>query len=172
MIKVDHKTRYEDFQMWEPLLAEGMTEALEAGAVRAVYGDDGFWAMPLGDMFTVMAGDPRPLTGDDPDSVFAVYRVKAFQRFMGDGKDNGFISQLKRLTLPATPESIRVSQGCLDYAFDESVYVFCRSYFNLHTFADVDKLKVADLILAKRDAYNQAVVERNMAASIRKGAKA
>lgn len=167
MIKVDHKTRYEDFQMWEPLLAEGMTEAIEAGAVRAVYGDDGFWAMPLGDMFTVMAGDPRPLTGDSPDTVFSVYRVKAFGKFVDD-----LIEKLNSLRLPQTPDDIRASQGCLEYAFDESVYVFCRSYFNLPGFEAVDRLKVADLIMAKKDSYNQAVVERNMAASIRKGAKA
>lgn len=171
-MKIDKNTRYADFALFEPLMAEGMGEALERAAVEEKFGKDGLVAMTLGDMFSVLAGDPKPLTGDDPESVFAVYRVKAFQRFMGDGKDNGFISQLKRLTLPATPESIRVSQGCLDYAFDESVYVFCRSYFNLHTFADVDNLKVADLILAKRDAYNQAIVDRNMAADIKKGARA
>ena len=167
MIKVDTHTRYEDFRKWEPILADGMAEALEKAAVRAVYGDDGFWAMPLGEMFAVMAGDTRPLTGDTPETVFSVYRMKAFARFVDD-----LIGKLKALTLPPTPDGVTASQGCLDYAFDESVYVFCRSYFGLHGFEAVESLKVADLIMAKKDAYNQAVVDRNMAAAIRKGAKA
>ena len=166
MIQVNADTVYQDFQMWEPLMAKGMADAIMTGAVRDKYGADGFWAMPLGDMFAVMSGDTTPLTGDHPETVFSVYRSKAFAKFVDD-----LILKLQRLTLPSTPDDINASQGCLDYAFDESIYVFCLHYFNLHTFADVERLKVADLIMAKKDAYNQAVVERNMAASIKKGTR-
>lgn len=167
MIKVDANTVYMDFQLWEPLMADGMAEAIERGAVRDKFGEDGFWSMTLGDMFAVMAGDTKPLTGDRPETVFSVYRAKAFAKFVDD-----LIGKLKVLTLPPTPESIRHSQGCLDYAFDESVYVFCLHYFGLHSFAEVEALKVADLLMAKKDAYNQQLIDRNMAADIKKGAKA
>lgn len=167
MIQVNADTVYQDFLMWEPLMAKGMADAIMSGAVRDKYGDDGFWGMTLGELFSVMAGDTTPLTGGRPETVFAVYRAKAFSKFVDE-----LVGTLKRLTPPPTPNAISASQGCLDYAFDESVYVFCLHYFNLHTFADVERLKVADLIMAKKDAYNQAVVDRNMAAAIKKGAKA
>ena len=171
MLKVDRHSKYSDFAVFEPVLAEGMAEKIEAAAVRDRYGKDRFFSMTLGDLFDVLSGNPEPLAGDEPDTVFAVYRVRAFQRFIGNGEDNGFIAKLKALTLPPTEDTIKAAQGCLDYNFDESVYVFCRHYFNLHTFADVDGLKIADLIMAKKDAYNQGIVDRNMAAAMRKGAR-
>lgn len=162
-MKVDRATRYDDFAVFEPLLAEGEAERLEKAAVADRYGDDGFYAMTLGDMFSVLAGDTKPLTwGVAPDSVFAVYRIKAFTKFI-----ETFIGRLKSLTLQPTPEQIKNSHGCLPCQFDESVLVFCRNHFGLHGFAEVERLKVADLLIAKKEAFNAAVVERNIANSIK-----
>lgn len=167
MLKIDRNTRYEDFRMWEPLLADGMADAIRKAAVRNRFGVDGFWNMTLGDMFSILAGDMTRLTwGVSPDSVFGVYINKAFSSFMED-----FIGKLKSLTLPPTQDAMQASQGCLNVAFDESVYVFCREYFGLHGFEAVEGLKVADFIMAKKDAYNKAVVDRNVAAAIKKGAR-
>lgn len=166
-MRIDANTKYDDFCMWEPFLVEGQAEAIEKAAVRNRFGADGFWAMTLGDLFETLSGNTKRLTwGVSPDSVFAVYLAKAFSAFIED-----FIAKLKALTLPPTPEAMRASQGCLNCTFDESVYVFCREYFNLKTFGDVERLKVADLIMAKKDTYNKGIVDRNMAAGLKKGAR-
>lgn len=167
-MKIDRDTKYDDFIALEPYMAEGEAERLQGEAVKSLYGEDGFYNMTLGDMFAVLSGDPSPLCrGVEPQSVFAVYRTRAFAEFV-----NGFIENMKRLTLPPTAEQVKHAQGCLPSQFDESVYVFCRNYFGLRGFAEVEALKVADLLLAKKDSYNHAVVERNIAASMRKGARA
>lgn len=167
-MKINKDTKYSELRFVEPYLEEDETLRIEDAAVQTRFGKDGFYAMTLGDFFAIMGGDTETLTkGMGDDTVFAVYLGRAFDAFV-----DFFIERLKSLTLPPTPESMRTSQGCLDVGFDESVYVFCREYFNLHTFADVEALKVADYIMARKDAYNRAVVERNMAASIKKGAKA
>lgn len=166
-MKIDANTKYDDFRRWEPFLEDGQAEAIGKAAVRLRFGDDGFWAMTLGDLFETLGGNTQRLTwGVAPDSVFAVYLVKAFTEFIED-----FIGKLKSLTLPQTSDSIKASQGCLGCTFDESVYVFCREYFNLKTFGDVERLKVADLIMAKKDTYNKGIVDRNMAAGLKKGAR-
>lgn len=166
-MRIDANTKYDDFRMWEPYLVEGQAEAIEKAAVRNRFGADGFWAMTLGDLFETLSGNTKRLTwGVSPDSVFAVYLVNAFTAFVED-----FIGKLKALTLPPTPEAMRASQGCLNCTFDESVYVFCRAYFGLEGFEAVERLKVADLLMAKKDTYNQQVVDRNLAAAMRKGAK-
>ena len=41
-----------------------------------------------------------------------------------------------------------------------------RSYFGLPNFDAVRELKVADYIMAKKDDYNKAVVDRNVANQI------
>ena len=166
-MKIDATTRYKDFVIFEPMLDEGEKKRIKDAAVRHRFGKDGFYSMTLGDMFEVIAGDTRKLTwGVAPDSVFGVYLVQAFADFI-----EKLIEKLKALTPPSTPDSVRVSQGCIKREFDESVYVFCREYFGLGGFAAVEQLKVADYIMAKKDAYNKAIVDRNMAASIRKGAR-
>lgn len=166
-MKIDRTTKYADFEMWEPYLVEGQAEAIEKAAVANRYGKDGFYNMPLGDLFETLSGNTKRLTwGVSPDSVFAVYLAKAFTEFVED-----LIGKLKALTLPPTPEAMRASQGCLNCTFDESVYVFCRAYFGLEGFEGVERLKVADLLMAKKDTYNQQVVDRNLAAAMRKGAK-
>lgn len=166
-MKIDSKTKYDALRYVEPYLEDGETKRIEDAAVQARFGDDGFYAMTLGEFFAIMGGDTDTLIkGVEADTVFAVYLGRAFAAFV-----DFIIERLKALTIPPTPESVRASQGCLDVAFDESVYVFCREYFNLHTFAAVESLKVADYVMARKDAYNRAVVDRNMAASMRKGAK-
>lgn len=166
-MKIDRSTRYDEFSVFEPMLADGEVERLQEVAVRDRYGGDGFYAMTLGDMFTVLSGNVRPLTwGVSPDSVFAVYRVRAFTDFIGK-----LIERLKSLTLPPTAEQVSNARGCIPSQFDESIYVFCRRHFGLTGFADVERLKVADLIMAKKEAYNDAVVDRNIAESLKKGSK-
>lgn len=159
MLKVDKHTKMRDFVRYEAVLADGEAARLKAAAVRDMYGDDGFYAMTLGDFFTVTGGDVRPLGADG--TVYATYRVRAFADFV-----DTFIQSLRRLTPQPTAEQVRQSAGTIPCQFDESVLVFCRSYFGLHSFAEVELLTVADLLLAKKDTYNQAVVERNIAARL------
>ena len=167
-MKINPNTKHKELAYVEPYLGEEEVRKIEDAAVQLRFGADGFYSMTIGDFFSILSGDSALLTkGMETDTVFAVYLAKAFASFV-----DFFINKLKALTLPPTPESMRASQGCLDVGFDESVYVFCREYFNLHTFADVEALKVADYIMARKDAYNRAVMERNMAQAIRKGAKA
>ncbi len=159
MLKVDRHMKMRDFAHYEAVLCDGEADRLKAAAVRDMYGDDGFYAMTLGDFFAVMGGDIRPLGADG--TVFATYRVRAFADFV-----DTFIRSLSQLTLQPTPEQVRHSSGTIPCRFDESVLVFCRSYFGLHGFEEVERLKVADLLLAKKDAFNQAVVERNIASRL------
>lgn len=166
-MKIDRNTKYKDFAPLEPYMSKGEADRIKAAAVRERFGADGFYTMTIGDMFAVLAGDIRPLLlKASPDTVFAVYLAKAFADFM-----DTLIANLKRLTLPPTAEQVKHSQGCIPSAFDESVYVFCRNYFGLQGFEAVERLKVADLLLAKKDAYNAAIVDRNIAAAVKKGGK-
>lgn len=163
-MKIDRHTKIEDFAPFARYLADGEEERLQGIAVRDLFGPDGFYAMTIGDMLEAMGGDTTAL--QDDGTVFGAYRVKAFRSFV-----DTLIASLQRLTLPATAQQIAQGQGTLSCTFDEAVYMFCRSFFALPSYAEVDRLKVADLLLAKKEAYNAAVVERNIAERLRKGGR-
>lgn len=156
MLKVDRNTMMEDFAPFANVLTAQQTERLKEGAVRDLYGEHGFMSMPIRDLTDVLQGDNRPLHIDG--TVFGSYRYIAAVEWFAD-----FVEQLGRLTLPPTPEQTRHAQGCLPCSIDKAIYFFLRSHFGLHSYAEADALTVADLLLAKEEAYNVAVVERNIA---------
>lgn len=153
------------------MLAGGEAERLERAAVlerypRDRYGNEGFYTMPIGDLLLILSGDETPLLSEEGDTVFDHYRCEAFGKWVA-----GLIDDLANLTPPVTPDAQRRTQGTLPSSFDESVYVFCRNYFALPSFSAVEDLTVGEYVMAKKDAYNIAVVDRNTAAEIRKGTK-
>lgn len=171
MLKVDRHTKWADFAEWVPLLADGQEERIERAAIldrypRDRFGNEGFLKMPIGELLLILSGDTTPLLTEEADTVFDRYRVAAFQRWVGK-----LIEDLARLTPPITPEAQAKTQGVLPSSFDESVYIFCRNYFSLPSFSAVEELSVGEYVMAKKDAYNAAIVDRNTAAGIRKGAR-
>ena len=97
--------------------------------------------------------------------MFDTLTVEAFGEFIDQISDT-----LKRLTLPATPESVKLASGTMPSEFTESVYLFCRQYFGLKNFEDADGLKVSEYLLARKDDYNRQIVDRNVA-NMMKGGK-
>lgn len=69
---------------------------------------------------------------------------------------------LQGLTPPQTPEQIAAQGVCRKVDFEESVLVFCRSYFGLPSFRAVEDITVNEYIIAKKDRYNAAVYERKL----------
>lgn len=155
MLKIDRNTKYDDFATFEGVLADGEEARLKDAAVRDLYGSQGFMAMPIKDLTDVLQGDNTPLRIDG--TVFGVYRHKAAVEWFAQ-----FVDTLQRLTLPPTPEQTRQTQGTMPATIDKAIYFFLRSFFRLHGYAEADNLTVADLLLAKEEAYNAAVVERNI----------
>lgn len=146
----------DEFSRWAGVVdAKGIARVKEA-AVRDMFGDAGFYAMTVGDFTTVLLGDDRPLYQSGGRTAFDRYRVEAFREWM-----DTVCATLKGLTLPPDPRHPALTSGTRPSTFEESVYVFCRSYFGLPGFAEVDRLPVSDYILARKDDYNRAVIERN-----------
>lgn len=163
-MKVTRDTTYDEFLAFEPLMAAGELDRLEAAAVADVFGVDGLMSMTVGDLLDAMHGDLSALMPGGGKTVFDVYRGRAFRRFV-----ESLVATLKEATLPAAPSDIAARRGTLEMGFDESVYTFCRAYFGLPSFACVDDLTVADYVLAKRDDFNRATVDRNVAAAMKGG---
>lgn len=166
-MKIDRNTTNEEIAPFLALIGEGDMERVREASVRDKYGEAGFYGMTVGDFTTVLSGDVRPLLQSGGRTVFDAARVEAFRAWVDE-----LAGTLKRLTLPATAESVRLNSGTIPSEFVESVYLFCRSYFGLPSFRAADKLKVSEFVMAKKDDYNHAVVDRNVSAMVKKGGKA
>lgn len=167
MIRIDRHTTNEGVAPFVELFSDEQRKAIKDAAVRDRFGDAGFYGLTVGQLTTVLSGDPRPLFDSGGRTVFDMARVTAFSEWLDE-----FIGTLGRLTLPPTAEGMTLQSGTLKSTFEESVYTFCRSYFNLASFEACDRLKVSELLLAKKDDYNRAVVDRNVSRAIRKGGRA
>lgn len=62
---------------------------------------------------------------------------------------------------PPQPDgSARFSQACRPMTMEESMLIFCREYFQLHSFDEARGIYLSDFLLAKKDRYNQAAYEK------------
>lgn len=163
-MKIDRHTLNEELAPLLSIVTEEDMGRVRKAAVRDKYGDAGFYGMTVGDFTTVLSGDVRPLLQSGGRTVFDTCRVEAFKEWVDELSDT-----LKRLTPPPTAESVKLNAGTIPSEFVESVYLFCRSYFNLGSFEQADTLKVSEFVLAKKDDYNHAVVDRNVSAMMKGG---
>lgn len=163
-MKIDRHTLNEELAPLLSIVTEDDMGRVRKAAVRDKYADEGFYGMTVGDFTTVLSGDVRPLLQSGGRTVFDTCRVEAFREWVDELSDT-----LKRLTPPPTAESVKLNAGTIPSEFVESVYLFCRSYFNLGSFEQADRLKVSEFVLAKKDDYNHAVVDRNVSAMMKGG---
>lgn len=166
MLRIDRHTTNDEFSPWRRYISDEDMEKAKMAAVADRFGEAGFNAMTVGQLTTVLSGDPRPLYRSGGRTLFDTLVVEAFGGFI-----DRLAETLKRLTLPATPEGIRLSSGVMPSEFTESVYLFCRSYFGLKSFEEADALKVSEYLLARKDDYNRQIVDRNVAARMKGGNK-
>lgn len=157
MLQVDRHTTLEEFARWEPLITDDNRERIKDAAVTDMFGDGGFLNMRIGDLTTVIAGDPRPLYQSGGRTVYDARRVEAFSDFI-----DRLIKTLQGYVLPPTGDSAKLSAGLIPSTFVESVYLFTRRYFGLPSFEDADRIRVSEFLLARRDDYNDKLEDRNM----------
>lgn len=165
MLRIDRHTDYDTtLRPIEAHMAEGERKRLVEAAAADKYGDGGFWCMPLGDLFAIYDGNASVLFDNGGRTVFDVYRAIGFSAFV-----DKLVATLKSLTLPPLPEELRKRQGVPPTTFEEGVRIFCRDWFGLPNYKAVDALTVTDLVIARKADYCNAVVNRNIASSTKKG---
>jgi hypothetical protein len=114
------------------------------------------WEITLKDFFACCGGDFSCVLSETP-TLWQMLWVEAFPDFVST-----FLEVYKRLTIEPTAEQKQAAQGCLPVEWQEGILIFSRSYFGLPNFAEAERLKLADYVLAKKHDYNTRLSERNM----------
>lgn len=156
-MKLDRSTLYIDFIPFENCLTDESEKELSK-AVFSVFPP--YLSLSIHELFQCLRGDFSIIKYDESKEItaFQAFWIKHFQTWLED-----FVAMIERYNIPPTGAQKRASEKCLKQKFEESVLIFCREYFGLHSFKAVYDLPITDYILAKRDSYNKAVYERALA---------
>jgi hypothetical protein len=73
-----------------------------------------------------------------------------------------FCEKYQALTHQPTAEEKRAGQACLETNFRENILVFTRSYFGLHSFIKAYEITTGEILIAKKDSYNDTAFRRAM----------
>lgn len=72
-----------------------------------------------------------------------------------------FAKFMEETTPPVTVEQKRMAKGVLSGNIEESVLMTLKSCFSLHGLEDAQKLTVYEYMVARKEVYNEAVVNYN-----------
>jgi hypothetical protein len=154
MNEITENTKYIDFVEIESFIDQETKDQI-IKASQTKYGD--YYDLEVGDFIDFI--DPnteRYKVLDDPDiSVFQVYWFIGFKEFI-----ENFMKLIQNFTVKETPEELAASKNCYPTEFAESMLIFSRSYFGLHSFKEATHITLGDFILAKKDSYNSTVFQK------------
>lgn len=116
-----------------------------------------FYELTIAQLIRMSDGDLSEFEIKDNGKVFEVLFVRELSKFVEQ-----YINILNSYTLPQSADEKAASAKCQTMTFGEGVLVFARSYFALHSFGEAERITLAELLLAKKDAYNSAVFQKEI----------
>lgn len=134
---------------------ERVREAAEAryGAFSGL--SIGVWADCMDGHFASAIGNKR---GDVKGTWLQVYWVKGFVEFAKQ-----FPVMLANLSPKMDADEERAAADLMQSTLVESVLVFARSYFGLHSFREAERITLGDVLIAKKAAYNETMFQKRLA---------
>lgn len=150
-------TLYSEFQPVEFAVSETERAKIAEAAEAFYFGDGGFWSLSVGDFIDITNGDIEKVCKQD-GSVFAVYALRRFADFAST-----FVAAVEALVVPQTAEERAAMAVCREVTTAEAMLIFTRNYFGCQSFKQAATVSLGDYLIARKDAYNNAVAERKMA---------
>jgi hypothetical protein len=169
-MQITSDTLYIAFQPFEKFLKKGEIEKIKKQAPFAVIGKDGYMSLTIADFNAIaLHGDlSRFLDGraENTLTVFEYYTLAGLKDFF-----EGYAKSLEKLAVKPTAKESAAQAACLKVGIVEGMLIFARDYFGLQSFAAAEKVTLAELLMARKDAYNKAIFERALTAQYQKNKK-
>lgn len=155
-MRIINRTKYRTLQPVERFLTEQSIRNIQEAAEKE-FGS--MYELTFAKFYACANGDFSSVLGNMADpTLLQVYWIKRFEKFVEE-----FAEQMKKLTLPPTPEEMQAEQGLLKTSWDESILVFAQSYFGLRSFKEVSEtITIGEILIAKRAAYNREAYQRRL----------
>ena len=162
-MNITQSTLYVDFALEEEEFIDEDTVKSIIEASKEVYGD--YYDLTIENLidYTREDTDAYDELMDPKITVFRVYWYKGLAEFL-----KTYLNLLKNFVVKESPEESMASKACYPVEFGESLLIFSREYFQLHSFKEAANINLADLLIAKKDAYNKSAFERAYTSMITK----
>lgn len=155
-------TRNTLFFAVEPILRRLSAEQLapiKAAAPALILGEGGYLNITIGQLSQLIdannIGALVAHTEVQTMTVFEYYTIEGLHVFLSD-----YTNKLETLTPVPDANEKRAAAACLKTTITEGMLYFAREYFGLHSFAEAEKITLAEVLLAKKDVYNKVVFQR------------
>lgn len=140
------------------VLRTGEAERLRETAVRSVFGNGGYYDMTIEQFDMVLHNHVGELLPSLTTALPLAFEYLAAEGLVAFAED--YVRKLERFTPPQTADELRASGSTIKSSATEAFLVFARDYFSLPSFAAAAKTTLADLLIAKKDAYNKIMYQR------------
>ncbi len=151
-MRIDENTKYAPFALIENTISEDDKKRI-MDAAEQKFGS--CHMLSIDEFFGCIKGDFSHLGDLNDPTVFQAYWIKRFKDFCKE-----FSSVCERLAIH-DPDMDGTDAGCVKIEPAESMLIFVREYFGLHSFADAGKVTIGEYVLARKDKYNSWKVRKN-----------
>lgn len=98
-------------------------------------------------------------TGRIDGTWLQVYWMRGFIDFAKE-----YTETLKKLSPAMDADEERAASGLLDTTLIESILVFARNYFGMHSFSETEnKITLGEILIAKKAVYNETTFRKKLA---------
>lgn len=152
--KTPYNSEWEDL---ERFIDADEKKRIEGVAAKYYLGDGGYYNLSVSQFIKLTANNISALDAVPLElgTVFCVYFINGLRDFL-----ESYIKLLERYTVKSSEKDKLAASGCAKMSIGESLLIFVRGYFGLHSFAEAEKVTLDELLIAKRDTYNNIVFER------------
>lgn len=156
-MKIDAKTKWQEVEPIYAILKDADIEALKDTALRlhGVNGD--FYTLTIEQFLTISGGDLKAFNLRGDGTAYERIFIDELQAFLRD-----YINRLTSYSVPQTSDEQIAGKVCMEVTTGEGLLIFARSYFGLKSFEEAGKLTLAELLIAKKDNYNNIVYQREL----------
>lgn len=150
---VNRNTTRSTYLALEPLMTAEQRETIRKQAIESVIGADGVLGLTIAELNEVgMHGDLSRFCPHLNDTLCTAYEYLAFIE-LSEGLER-FIKQLETLTPKQNAKEKAAQAACMKTSTIEGLLIFARDFFGLKSFAEAEKVTLAELLIAKKQAYN------------------
>lgn len=149
---ITSSTKYEEFEPFEDKITDESKDEIKAAAVRQF---KPYHTLTLNEFWGALSYDYSLLGDLSEPSVLQVYWLKGFYDFLKE-----FTTACEKL-VAKDPENEGLQEGCAQLSAQESMLIFVREYFGLHSFEAAGDITIGEYILARKDHFNEWRVRKN-----------
>lgn len=156
-MKITKKTRYAEIEdrvkYFDDESIKYLKSAAEAEYVR-------MYDLTFAQFLMACEGYTADIIGDATDkTVLQAFWLMRFEDFKKE-----FEKTLKNTNVPPKKEEELAAKDLPPQTFAESILIFTRHYFGLHSFREAEQITIGEIIIARKDAYNTAMYNRRLQA--------